>query len=208
MALFDNCNSLHTNAYDEAVTTPTEESVRRAMAIQMIITREFGLANNENPLQGSLPYRGADRPGGGGRAGGVRADRPARRRAGRHGDAVPARRKSRTSRCSTSTRNTAASCPSWGSTCSSAPAPTRRATRYPANWPAPPKRRRNSRSATSARSRSGTGTRPPRRSGGCKKRPSRGGNIFAELMETVKVASLGQISHALYEVGGKYRRNM
>ena len=53
-ALYDNANSLHTNAYDEAVTTPTEESVRRAMAIQMIINREWGLAMNENPLQGSF----------------------------------------------------------------------------------------------------------------------------------------------------------
>ncbi|MCZ6787548.1 MAG: methylmalonyl-CoA mutase family protein, partial [Planctomycetota bacterium] len=53
LALNDHCNSLHTNAYDEAVTTPTEESVRRAMAIQMIITREFGLARNENSLQGA-----------------------------------------------------------------------------------------------------------------------------------------------------------
>ncbi len=52
-AYYDHCNSLHTNAYDEAITTPTEESVRRAMAIQMIITKEQGLANNENPLQGS-----------------------------------------------------------------------------------------------------------------------------------------------------------
>lgn len=54
MALQDNCNSLHTNAYDEAITTPTEGSVRRAMAIQMIITKEYGLAKNENPLQGSF----------------------------------------------------------------------------------------------------------------------------------------------------------
>jgi methylmalonyl-CoA mutase len=53
-AVYDNCNSLHTNAYDEAVTTPTEESVRRAMAIQLIINREWGLARNENPLQGSF----------------------------------------------------------------------------------------------------------------------------------------------------------
>ncbi len=52
-AIYDNCNSLHTNAYDEAITTPTEESVRRAMAIQMIINHEFGLAKNENPNQGS-----------------------------------------------------------------------------------------------------------------------------------------------------------
>ncbi len=53
-AIFDNCNSLHTNAYDEAITTPTEESVRRAIAIQLIITRELGLAKNENPWQGSF----------------------------------------------------------------------------------------------------------------------------------------------------------
>ncbi|MDH4117570.1 MAG: methylmalonyl-CoA mutase family protein, partial [Acidimicrobiia bacterium] len=53
-AIYDNCNSLHTNAYDEAVTTPTEESVRRAVAIQLIINRELGLAKNENPLQGSF----------------------------------------------------------------------------------------------------------------------------------------------------------
>ncbi|MDD3764443.1 MAG: methylmalonyl-CoA mutase family protein [Nevskiales bacterium] len=53
-ALYDNCNSLHTNAYDEAITTPTEESVRRAMAIQLIINREWGLSKNENPLQGSF----------------------------------------------------------------------------------------------------------------------------------------------------------
>ncbi len=54
IAIYDNCNSLHTNAYDEAITTPTEESVRRAMAIQMIINREFGVAKNENPNQGSF----------------------------------------------------------------------------------------------------------------------------------------------------------
>ena len=54
MAIYDNCNSLHTNSYDEAITTPTEESVRRAMAIQYIILREFGLARNQNPLQGSF----------------------------------------------------------------------------------------------------------------------------------------------------------
>ncbi|WP_425586141.1 fused isobutyryl-CoA mutase/GTPase IcmF [Streptomyces sannanensis] len=54
IAIYDNCNSLHTNAYDEAVTTPTEDSVRRALAIQLVINREWGLAMNENPLQGSF----------------------------------------------------------------------------------------------------------------------------------------------------------
>ncbi|NNE42308.1 MAG: methylmalonyl-CoA mutase, partial [Marinicaulis sp.] len=54
IAIYDNCNSLHTNAYDEAYTTPTEHSVRRAMAIQMIINKEWGLAQNENPNQGAF----------------------------------------------------------------------------------------------------------------------------------------------------------
>jgi methylmalonyl-CoA mutase len=54
MAIYDRCNSLHTNAYDEAITTPTEESVRRALAIQLIINKEFGLNKNDNPLQGSF----------------------------------------------------------------------------------------------------------------------------------------------------------
>jgi len=53
-AIYDNCNSLHTNAYDEAITTPTEDSVRRAVAIQMIINHELGLSKNENPLQGAF----------------------------------------------------------------------------------------------------------------------------------------------------------
>jgi methylmalonyl-CoA mutase len=54
IAIYDNCNSLHTNAFDEAITTPTDESVRRALAIQLIINREWGLAKNENPSQGSF----------------------------------------------------------------------------------------------------------------------------------------------------------
>src|SRR5512135_1906290 len=54
LALYDNCNSLHTNAYDEAITTPTEESVRRAVAIQLIISRELGLNKTQNPWQGSF----------------------------------------------------------------------------------------------------------------------------------------------------------
>ena len=54
IAIYDNCNSLHTNAFDEAITTPTEDSVRRAMAIQLIINREWGLAKNENPTQGAF----------------------------------------------------------------------------------------------------------------------------------------------------------
>src|SRR4030095_2061087 len=57
LALNDNCNSLHTNAYDEAITTPTEESVRRALAIQLIVQKELGMTKNENPLQGAFIIR-------------------------------------------------------------------------------------------------------------------------------------------------------
>jgi len=71
-ALFDNCNSLHTNAYDEALTTPTEESVRRAVAIQLIINRELGLNKIQKPLAGLVRHRVPDGPGGGGGLQGVR----------------------------------------------------------------------------------------------------------------------------------------
>ena len=89
-AIYDNANSLHTNAYDEAVTTPTSESVRRALAIQLIITNEWGLSMCENPLPGQLHHRGADRHGRGRRARRARCHRQPRRGAGRHGDGLPA----------------------------------------------------------------------------------------------------------------------
>ena len=90
-AIYDNANSLHTNAYDEAVTTPTEESVRRALAIQLIINREWGLADEREPAAGLVRRRRAHRPGRGGGARRVRPDRRARRRARRDGDRLPAR---------------------------------------------------------------------------------------------------------------------
>ena len=91
IAVYDNCNSLHTNAFDEAVTTPTEDSVRRALAIQLIINKEWGLAMNENPSQGSfiieeltdLVEQAVLR--------GIRAHLRARRRAWRDGDRLPER---------------------------------------------------------------------------------------------------------------------
>ena len=119
-AIYDNANSLHTNAYDEAVTTPSEESVRRALAIQMIITKEWGLAMNENPLQGSFVVdeltdlveaavlaefdRISER-------GGVLGAMETGYQRGR----------SRTSRCSTSTGSTTGRCPSSESTRSATP---------------------------------------------------------------------------------------
>ena len=90
-ALYDNCNSLHTNAYDEAITTPTECSVRRAMAIQIIINKEWGLSAERESAAGLVRHRRADRPRRGGRAGGVRPALRTRRRARRDGDRLPAR---------------------------------------------------------------------------------------------------------------------
>jgi hypothetical protein len=90
-ALFDNCNSLHTNAYDEAITTPTEESVRRAVAIQLIINKRARPQLLREPVAGLVRRRRADRPRRGGGLQGVRSDLRARRRARRDGHDVPAR---------------------------------------------------------------------------------------------------------------------
>ena len=122
-ALFDNCNSLHTNAYDEAITTPTEESVRRAVAIQMIINKELGLNFSENPWQGSFivdkltdiveeaVYKEFE------------AHQRARRRAGRDGHHVPARQDPGRVACTTSTRSTTAVC-RWSASTPSCPRST------------------------------------------------------------------------------------
>ena len=91
IAIYDNCNSLHTNAYDEAITTPTEDSVRRAMAIQLIINREWGLAKNENPNQGAFVIDELTELVEEAVLAEFEAHRRARRRAGRDGDRLPAR---------------------------------------------------------------------------------------------------------------------
>ncbi len=89
-AIYDNANSLHTNAYDEAVTTPTAESVRRALAIQMIINQGVGPGPQREPAPGQLHRRGAHRPGGGGGPGRAGPDQRAGRGARGHGDRLPA----------------------------------------------------------------------------------------------------------------------
>ena len=94
-AIYDNCNSLHTNAYDEAVTTPSEESVRRSLAIQLIINRELGLAKNENMNQGSFFYRNPDRSGGRSHFVRIRPDYRPGRGQGRHGTGDTSEVKSR-----------------------------------------------------------------------------------------------------------------
>ncbi len=93
-AIYDNCNSLHTNAYDEAITTPTEESVRRAMAIQLIINHELGMTQERESAARRVYHRRTDRFSRGSGAGGVRPHHGTRRGAGGDGDDVPARQNS------------------------------------------------------------------------------------------------------------------
>ena len=205
-ALFDNCNSLHTNAYDEAITTPTEESVRRAVAIQLIINRELGLNKTQNPWQGSFAIeyltdlveeavyqefeRIADR-------GGVLGAMETMYQRGRIQEEslyyeqkkhdgtlpivgvnmfLPAKRAAEELRNAELIRSTE-------------------------------EEKRDQVAAVRAflaRHRDKSGPALER----LQRVAAGGGNVFAELMEAVKVASLGSISRALYMVGGQYRRNM
>ena len=169
IAIYDNCNSLHTNAYDEAVTTPTAESVRRALAIQLIINREWGLATNENPNQGSLRRRGAHRPGRGGGAGRVRPDQPSAAACSAPWRPATSGAASRTSRCCTSSASTTARCRSSASTRSWRPraratTPTRAAR---SSWPGRPTTRSSASSSGWPTSRSATRPSARRRSTAC-----------------------------------------
>lgn len=207
MALHDNCNSLHTNAYDEAITTPTEESVRRAMAIQMIITKEHGLTKNENPLQGAFIIeeltdlveeavlqefeRINDR-------GGVLGAMETQYQRGKIQDeSMHYEMKKHSGELPIIGVNTYLN-------------------------PNPPSEEDvdNMELARATTEEKETQIRNLEAFKGTNKDHSEealnrlkqvavsGGNIFAELMETVKYASLGQITKALYEVGGQFRRNM
>ncbi|MBB3908277.1 methylmalonyl-CoA mutase family protein [Anoxybacillus rupiensis] len=207
MALHDNCNSLHTNAYDEAITTPTEESVRRAMAIQLIITKEHGLTKNENPLQGSFIIeeltdlveeavlkefeRLNDR-------GGVLGAMEMQYQRGKIQDeSMYYEMKKHSGELPIIGVNTYLN-PNPPSeeelnSIELARASYEEKELQIKNLQAFQERNRDK--AEEALNR-------------LKHAAVSGGNIFEELMETVKVASLGQITKALYEVGGQYRRNM
>ncbi|MCA1040228.1 methylmalonyl-CoA mutase family protein [Bacillus infantis] len=207
MALHDNCNSLHTNAYDEAITTPTEESVRRAMAIQMIITKEHGLTKNENPLQGAFIIdeltdlveeavlqefeRINDR-------GGVLGAMEMQYQRGKIQDeSMYYEMKKHTGELPIIGVNTYLN-PNPPSEEQMDSMEIARATKEEKETQIRNLRgfqERNKDHAGEALSR-------------LKEAAVTDGNIFAELMETVKYASLGQITRALYEVGGQYRRNM
>lgn len=204
-AIYDNCNSLHTNAYDEAITTPTEESVRRAVAIQLIINRELGLAKNENPIQGSFIIeeltdlveeavyaefrRIADR---GGVLGAM--------------ENMYQRNKIQEESLYYETLKHTGEYPIVGvnTFLSSKGSPTV----IPAEV---------IRSTSEEKEQQITNVRQVQQRSGqataaaldmLRQTAVQNGNIFEALMEAAKVCSLGQMTNALYEVGGQYRRNM
>jgi methylmalonyl-CoA mutase len=204
-AIYDNCNSLHTNAYDEAITTPTEESVRRAMAIQLIINRELGSTKTENFIQGSFLIEELtdlveeavlaefDRLTE--RGGVLGAMERMYQRNKIQEESLQYEMQKHTGEYPIVGVNTFLN--KKGSP-TIIPHEVIRSTKEEkeqqiANlngfW------RRNEAHANKALNR-------------LKQVAIQNGNLFAELMETVKYCSLGQITHALYEVGGQYRRNM
>ena len=204
-AIYDNCNSLHTNAYDEAITTPTEESVRRAMAIQLIINRELGTAKNENPNQGSFLIeeltdlvedavmeefnRISER---GGVLGAM--------------ERMYQRNKIQEESLYYETLKNTGEFPIIGvnTFLSKEGSPT--------ILPAEVIRSTSEEKDQQIRNVKAFHELHKNKSSETLKRLQdvavNNGNLFAELMETVKHCSLGQITHALYEVGGQYRRNM
>ena len=191
-AIYDNANSLHTNAYDEAVTTPTAESVRRALAIQLIINREWGLAAQREPAPGQLHRRGAHRPGRGGGARRARPDQRAGRRARGHGDRLPAGPHPGRVHALRARASTTARCPSSASTPSSHPAgdgPSGDSIEL-ARSTEEEKRAQLARLPGLHTSATRPTARPPSTS--CAGWRSSGGNIFAELMTTVRHATPGR----------------
>jgi methylmalonyl-CoA mutase len=204
-ALFDNCNSLHTNAYDEAITTPTEESVRRAVAIQLIINKELGLNKTQNPWQGSFAidaltdlveeavYREFDRLSE--RGGVLGAMETMYQRSKIQEESLHYETLKHDGRLPIVGVNTYLGVDDASeireaelirSTEEEKQAQVRAVRAFL-------ERSADRRQAALAR---------------LQETAARGGNVFLELMETVKVASLGSISRALYDVGGQYRRSM
>jgi methylmalonyl-CoA mutase len=204
-AMQDSCNSLHTNAYDEAVTTPTEESVRRAVAIQLILNREFGPLQNENPLQGSYVVQELTR---------LVEDAVLEEferiseRGGVLGAMETMYQRGRIQQESLQYEELKHSgeLPIVGVNTflnpdpEAAPSP-RELVRGTEDEKGDQLRNLRAFQARHAE-------RAPAALERLKQVARAGGNVFEELMETSKVASLGQIVDSLFEVGGKYRRAM
>jgi methylmalonyl-CoA mutase len=205
-ALFDNCNSLHTNAYDEAITTPTEESVRRAVAIQLIINRELGLNHTENPWQGSFAidaltdlveaavYEEFDRIS---ERGGVLGAMDTMYQRGRiQEESLHYERLKHSGELPLIGVN--AFLPKEGEGETIADRELMRST----------DEEKDDQVASVRAFQALNAERAPAALERLREVARARGNVFGELMDAVKVASLGQVSGALYEVGGEYRRNM
>ncbi|WP_421721948.1 MULTISPECIES: methylmalonyl-CoA mutase family protein [Pseudomonadati] len=204
-AIYDNCNSLHTNAYDEAITTPTEESVRRAMAIQLIINKELGLAKNENPMQGSFIIeeltdlveeavllefdRITER---GGVLGAM--------------ETMYQRSKIQEESLHYETLKHTGEYPIIGvnTFLSSKGSPTV----LPAEVIRATEAEKQNQIKTLKNLHKGNKERANHLLKELQQTAIRNENIFGQLMEVAKVCSLGQITNALFQVGGQYRRNM
>jgi methylmalonyl-CoA mutase len=205
-ALFDNCNSLHTNAYDEAITTPTEESVRRAVAIQLIIGKELGLNKTQNPWQGSFAidqltdlveeavYREFDRIS---ERGGVLGAM----------ETMYQRGKIQEESLYYETLKHDGTLPIIGVNTYLAKAGSDDEIRNAELIRSTDEEKRDQVAAVRA-FLARNAERRPAALARLQQQAATGGNVFAELMEAVKVASLGSISGALYQVGGQYRRSM
>ena len=205
-ALFDNCNSLHTNAYDEALTTPTEESVRRAVAIQLIINRELGLNKNQNPWQGSFAieyltdlveeavYKEFESLS---ERGGVLGSM----------ETMYQRGKIQEESLYYETRKHDGSLPIVGINTFLSQADASDEHKGAVLIRSTEQEKQDQVAAVRAfQARNAAAAPPALRK--LQQVAATGGNVFEELMESVKVCSLGQISRGLYEVGGQYRRNM
>ena len=206
LAIADNTNSLHTNAYDEAITTPTEDSVRRAMAIQLIIAKEFGYAKNENPHQGSYfvewltdlveeavlqEFERLDR-----RGGVLGAMELQYQRSKIQEESLYYEHKKHDGSLPLVGINTYVD-PNKGDE-EAREVELRRSTPTEKGAQIESVRGFQAKHADAA----------PAALERLQKVALEGGNLFAELMDAVRVCSLGQITHALYAVGGEYRRNL
>ena len=204
-AIYDNCNSLHTNAYDEAITTPTEESVRRAMAIQLIINKELGLAKNENPIQGAFIieeltdlveeaiYKEFDRITE--RGGVLGAMETMYQRSKIQEESLYYETLKHTGEFPIIGVNTFLS--SKGSP-TEIPKEVIRATEKEKQYQIEVVKNLNK----------GNKAKVKEQLKLLQKKAIKNENIFEQLMEATKVCSLGQITNALFSVGGQYRRNM
>jgi len=204
-AIYDNCNSLHTNAYDEAITTPTEESVRRAMAIQLIINRELGLAKNENPIQGAFIIEEltelveeavlAEFKAINDRGGVLGAMETMYQRSKIQEESLYYETLKHTGEYPIVGVNTFLN---KNGSPTIVPSEVIRATEEEKQFQIEALHGFQHRNEE----------RIPQLLKTLQQTAIAGGNIFESLMEACKYCSLGQISHALYEVGGQYRRNM